>query len=139
MSTHRECGEDIRWVHRDDDPERFAPPLEYVGQAFIITDDNTAVRVTTYKTHHCDPDKILAWREYKARIAEIGEDPTPDSGRRDWEIARDKQREEVWNEAVKTKCPRCDAKKGEKCHNLIERKKTGEIVYTRNPHVERNP
>lgn len=143
MSVHKQCGEQIRWARRDDDSTKWLPPLEFAGQAYIFGEDDAAILVNTYRPHNCDPDKVEAWQEYKARLAEIEarqvETPSPiPSGMTDWEIAKQRREEEVWEDALKRKCPKCDAKKGVKCHKLDHKfKATGELVETKMPHSER--
>lgn len=139
MSTHKDCGEDITWVKRDDDPSRFMPPLEFFGYAYILSDapngEKTAVQVATYKTHHCDPDKVIAWHEYKARIAAIEQNAPVVMSKSDWEIARDRRQEETMRLAMKVSCPRCEVREGEPCISLAKGKTLGEVI--KNPHQAR--
>ena len=138
MSTHKECGEEIRWAHRDDDPERFRPPLEYAGQAFIIDERDVAIMVHTYKPHMCDPDKMLAWQEYQEKVAAIKERRSVELDEPAWKIAKERNHELTWEDALTRECPRCGVPAGEGCRSLLPRyKKSGEIVHTKNPHIER--
>ena len=145
-SVHKECGADITWARRDDDPSRFMPPLEYVGEVFLIEgvtrEDKTAVQRHAYRLHICDPDRIIEWQDYMRRLAEAKgmsvEELNSFGGASHYEAAREKESEENWNMALMVSCTRCDAPKGEKCRSLATKHiKTGEIVETRNPHPVR--
>jgi hypothetical protein len=96
VSIHKECGAQIRWAHRDDEPGRWLPPLEFAGQAYILTEDENAVLVTTYKMHQCDPDQMEAWAAYKEKLAEIqARNAAEPTGMTNYEIAREQRREET--------------------------------------------
>lgn len=139
MSVHKECGEDIRWAKRDDDPERFVPPLEFAGQAYVIDENGVAHTVTTYTSHKCDPDKVRDWADYLRRLA-LAKDETPIEADnvKLWAAKRQRDNEQAWEVAITTECPRCDASIGAKCHNISAMfRKTGEIVELKNPHPER--
>ena len=142
MSVHRDCGEPIRWVRRNDDLNRWAPPLEAVGQALIVTEQDgepVSAYVSIYKEHRCDPEKMLAWVEYQERLAEIKERTgghTPDTGMSAYQIKAQQLNEENWQIAMLVPCPICDAKLDEYCFNLTERKKGNEVAI-RNPHQKR--
>lgn len=74
MSVHSDCGGDIFWVRRSDDPERWMPPLEFAGYRYVITGDEperTAIQVPTYIMHNCNPEKIEAWQEYQFKLAQL--------------------------------------------------------------------
>lgn len=138
MGTHRECGEDITWS-RKEDGSGWAPPLELVGYHYILTDhpnslgDKVAIRVPTYQTHHCDPDKVLAWAQYKEKLAEIeARKPVPTLASPDWLVAREKRREETWEKALAVDCRDCNALKGEYCKHLGNGPRAGQQV--KNPH-----
>ena len=134
MSTHKECGEQIRWAHRSDDPTRFMPPLESVGPVYIIDEAGQAISVQGYQVHNCDPDKMEAWVEYKNRIAAIqGGDAYAQMTEHD--IAREQRREEHWTLALPFHCPTCDAKPGVKCFNRLDLRKGIEAPRENlNPH-----
>lgn len=142
-SVHKECGADITWAKREDDEDRFLPPLEYVGEVYLLEGqgrDKVGVQRHAYRLHICDPDRIIEWQDYQQRLAEAkGIEYVPLSdGRAAYEAAREKDREEQWNMALKVACPRCDAPAGEKCRSQQRQHiKTGEIVETRNPHPAR--
>lgn len=140
MGTHKECGEDITWVRRDDQPDRWAPPLQFAGYAKILTDgpngDKVAVEVATYKTHHCDPEKIIAWQEYKARLAAIeASSPPVVKSMTDWEIARQRNQEEAMAFATAVACPQCHMGVDEPCVSMAKGKTLGQPV--KNPHTKR--
>lgn len=139
MSIHRECGEEIKWAHRDDDPERWQPPLEYQGQFFIIDERGVAIQVTGYKRHVCDPEKMEAWITYQERMAEL-EARRPKGERADRslrDMARGKEQLERKQVAEKVKCPRCDAPRKSPCINLTLRRKGVDGILTNWPHPER--
>lgn len=136
MSTHKECGEEIRWVKRDDDDSRWMPPLEFAGHFYIITESGNAIWTSVYRRHNCDPDKIEAWQEYTAKIAALKES-TPNLPSSAWAVARERRREDTNKIANTVKCPSCEAPVGHQCYNRTVLKKTGEIVETRNPHPAR--
>lgn len=140
MSVHKECGEDIRWALRDDQSGRYNPPLEFVGHMYVIdSDTNVAKRVTVWQPHNCDPEKMLAWQEYRLRILELrARGAEIAEGLEDWKLAQAKREEETWNEVLKYECRRCEAPIDEKCRNMGQRfRKTGEIVHVKHPHTER--
>lgn len=135
-SVQRECGADIVWAKRPDDDSRFLPPLEYVGEVYLLDGkgkDKTGEQRHAYRIHQCDPDRIIEWQDYQHRLAEAkGEDYTP------YAAAREKENEEMWNQVLHVSCPRCDRDVGEKCISLARHLlKTGEIVECRNPHPAR--
>lgn len=142
MSIHKDCGEDIRWARRDETSGKWLPPLEHVGFAYILLDmeegdDKKAVEVPTYRVHQCDPEKMLAWREYKEKIAAI-EEAAPrlvETVKSDWAIAREREREEVMLKTAAYACPRCNAPQGSPCTNLSKGKSFGK--EKRWPHKER--
>lgn len=138
MSIHSDCGKEVRWVRRDDDPDRFHPPLEFSGQAYIIAEDNVAMYVTTYKRHECDPDDIKSWYDLKRRQAEaLGRDVNELDRREESAIAKERDRNEIWERTLKVDCPTCEVGVANRCHNMSRRKATGEIVFTKNPHPSR--
>lgn len=138
VSVHKECGEDIRWAHRDDQPDRFRPPLEYAGQVFIIDERDVAIMVHSYRPHRCDPDKMVAWQEYQEKIAAIKERKVPDLDMSPWQIKKERDLDATWEAALKVPCPRCEVPAGEKCRSLLKQHvKTGEIVHVKNPHTAR--
>lgn len=132
---HKECGSDIVWARREDDPDRFHPPMEYVGEVFLISGkgEKVAEQRHAYRIHQCDPDRIIEWQDYQHRLAEAkGEEYTP------YAAAREKQNEETWNLVLKVDCPRCERPVGEKCISLARHLlKTGEMQECRNPHPAR--
>ncbi len=135
-SVHKECGADIVWAHREDDENRFYPPLEYIGEVFILSGkgrEKIGKQEHGYRVHACDPDRIVEWQDYQFRLAEAkGEDYTP------YAAAREKENEEMWNQVLHVECPRCKRPVGEKCISLARHLlKTGEIQETRNPHPAR--
>jgi hypothetical protein len=146
-STHKECGADIIWARREDEPDRFMPPLEYAGEVFLITgktwEERTAVRQHAYRVHMCDPQAIISWQEYQRQLAEAKGIPIEDLSA--YEASRERSREEVWHMVLNVDCPRCHAKgksekfpDGQKCQSMsLANLKTGEIVELRNPHDAR--
>lgn len=147
MSVHKDCGELINWFKRPDDLDRFLPPMEYVGEYYMTSDagngEKVAVQVAAYKVHHCDPDKMLAWQEYKAKLAAIKErgeeQPHVDLGKTDWEIARDRRQEQARAFAEQVECPTCNAAVDQPCYNLTiyYRSDEKDIVPVKNPHPAR--
>lgn len=135
-SVHKECGADIVWAHRADDTDRFYPPLEYVGEVFLLEGkgrDKVAEQRHAYRIHQCDPDRIIEWQDYQHRLAEAtGVEYTP------YAAARQKDNEELWNQVLHVECPRCEREVGKKCISLARHLlKTGEITECRNPHPAR--
>lgn len=143
-SVHKECGADITWARRDDNPEKWMPPLEYIGEVYLIDgkgEDRTAVQRHAYRLHICDPDRIIEWQDYMHRLAEAkGEvyDPHGPGTQFEYEAKREKEREQTWNMALKVDCPRCSQPAGQKCiSQSIRLIKTGEIEFCKNPHPAR--
>lgn len=143
MSTHDKCGATITWARRPDDMDRYLPPLEFAGTGYII-DQGVGVQTQVFKEHHCDPEAMIRWAEYKAKIAEI-EERKPDfqdvHEQAAVERAARKARieeliEEEWEWALKIECKKCGAQVKEKCANLTERSK-GNWVPTKHPHPTR--
>lgn len=134
MSVHKDCGQPIRWAGREDDPSRFMPPLESAGQAYIIGEDGSAIMVSVYQIHNCDPDKVIAWLEYQRKLAAAkGESFTEMDN---WAVAREQKREERWTAALQIDCPRCGSLAGTKCCDLAK-KRRGIDSDTNNPHPAR--
>lgn len=137
MTIHRDCGKEIRWATRDDDPDRFRPPLEFAGHAYIITEDGTAVYTSTYKAHECDPDDIKAWLDLKRRQAEAKGIPYDDIDDREAAIiAYERDQQAYRDRAMAAKCDVCKAPKGELCFNMNALKR-GIKTYNKNPHPSR--
>lgn len=137
MSTHRDCGETIRWAEMDTEPglvPRYLPPLEDAGTAFII-DGNVAREVHIYRLHRCDPDKVIAWQEYCKRMAEV-KNEAPVDGVTAGQVARNRERKEVYSLAMKVACPNCGAPKNQPCTDMRKGNKNyGQ--HTRWPHTGR--
>ncbi len=136
MSIHKECGEEIIWVARDDEPGRYHPPLDYMGQVYVVVDDKL-IRTTGYKSHKCDPDKVEAWMAYLQRMEQV-KSSQPDLLEAPglWAASRAKRKEEAWATALAWSCPTCEAPPGSYCINLSKRFK-GQNVETTNPHPAR--
>lgn len=144
MSVHKDCGEQIRWVRRAEDPERFMPPLEYAGEGIIITGGDSpesalGSQVHVYKIHRCDPDTMEEWQRYCARMADLKGQAPPETP---YQMMRERDRESAWEEAIKKPCPKCGVPKKVRCKSLgVHAKKlekqTGEVTETRWPHPER--
>lgn len=146
MSVHKDCGELINWFKRPDDMARFLPPMEYVGQMYMVTEtesgEKAAVQVAGYKVHNCDPEKMLAWQEYQAKVAVIKEHGKVQAKELNlpnnaWEMARDKRQEEARAFAQQVACPMCEALEGQPCFNLTIFKREGLTVPTKSPHLGR--
>lgn len=137
MTIHSDCGKEIKWVHRDDDPDRWHPPLEFAGQAYVIIDE-VAVYTSIYQRHECDPDDMKKWLELKRAQAEIKGVPVEDIDRREERaIARKLQQDEEYAVACRVACIVCKAEKGELCFNLHKLKK-GDKIYNLHPHLDRH-
>lgn len=139
MSVHRDCGEEIRWAKREDDPERFVPPLEFAGHAYIIDENGIARSVTTFSSHRCNPDKVREWADYLRKLA-LAKDESPVESDNVvlWEAKKQRDSEQAWKVAITTECSTCEARIGAKCHNISARfRKTGEILELKNPHPAR--
>lgn len=146
MSVHKECGEQIRWARNQSDT-KWIPPLEFAGEAFILTkaegsEDYIASEVSTYRVHNCDPDKVLAWQEYKAKLEALESRKrleVSDHYLSDREIAKQRDQELAWDEVHGVPCPRSDfCLTDGKCCNLSKAKQNGgEFVATVWPHPER--
>lgn len=137
MSVHRDCGENIHWMHREDDPERFMPPMEFAGQAYVI-EGGIATEVSTYRMHRCDPVKVVAWQEYIQTMAELKGPNSFESEINLYQAARLREREEAWAIAMTVDCDKCSAVVDEKCYSRAQHHvKSGELVETTNPHPSR--
>lgn len=141
MSIHKDCGRDVTWARRPDDPDRFLPPLEMTGFGYFIQDDGTAVQRPVFQMHVCDPDEVIDWTDRMRRLAEAradGQMPEVVAGRESWQAAREREREEVWEKVLPYPCDRCLQHEGSKCISMAQaHRKTGEMVELRNPHNER--
>ena len=133
MSIHRDCGADIQWLRRDDDPNRFLPPVEYAGEVYIKNEDGVGVMTYAYRSHHCNPEAIIEWQDYQRRLAEAkGEEYTP------YDAAREREREQLWELALSVACTRCHLLPGEKCVSQAKHLTNAGIKEeTRNPHPQR--
>jgi hypothetical protein len=130
MSVHRECGADIRWFRRDDDPERYRPPMELAGEGYVITDEGGLEFKNIYRPHMCDPEAIASWQQYKENLAEAKGEPIDD-----YEAVTQRRSDEQWDIALPVSCRTCKATPGEYCISQQKHlQKAGEIVNTRWPH-----
>ena len=144
MSVHRECGERIRWARNASDT-KWIPPLEFSGEAYILVknedgEGDIATEVSTYRVHNCDPAKMVAWQEYKEKVAAIEGGQRAEAQQirtNDWEVKRLMEQEAAWDQVHGVQCPRCDGPTDGKCINLSKAKSGGEVVYTLWPHPER--
>lgn len=143
MSVHKNCGEKIRWA-KNAHGDRFLPPLEFVGHYYILLDmeegdDKMATEVSCYEVHQCDPEKVVAWQEYKDNLAAIESRTKVDVERppSNWEIARKREQEATRARAEKKPCSKCGAKRNEPCFNLSIWKSKQEKRATNMPHTER--
>ena len=137
MSIHRDCGEPIRWAEMDIDPgltPRYLPPLEEAGTAFIL-DGNVAKEVHTYRLHRCDPEKVAAWQEYCRKMEEL-KNEAPVVGQTVGQIARNREREEVYQSAMRVECPNCGAARNQPCRDMRKGNKNYGNA-TRWPHTGR--
>lgn len=138
-SIHKDCGENIRWVKRSD-VDRWMAPLEFAGRAFVITGevglDSYAEEVSVYQVHHCNPEKMEAWQEYCAKIAHLKGEPEFTGST--YTAAKEREREQIWEIALKKKCPRCKQSRNKKCISMSKAaSQAGKEL--RNPHPERLP
>ena len=139
MSIHRDCGKDVTWAARKDDPERFMPPLEMIAFGYVLEEDGTASQKPVFQFHTCDPDDVAEWRDRLRALATArGESPDDLDGLDRYNAAREREREAVWLVALGVDCPRCLQPKGVKCISMAQHhRKAGESVEIRNPHPER--
>lgn len=145
MSVHKECGESVRWARNQNDT-KWLPPLEAVGDIFILTrkesgdGDYTGSELMGYRIHQCDPDKVVAWQEYKAKLEALEarkQDERQTQYISDRDVARARDQENAWDLVHGTPCPRSDLCHTDGvCYNLSKAKK-GEMVATLWPHPER--
>lgn len=136
MSVHTDCGKEVKWVHRDDEPDRWHPPLEFDHQGYVIMDD-VVVYTNVYKRHECDPDDIKAWMDLKRNQAMAkGIDVGAIDFREERALAKQQQRDRDWEQALKVECETCEAGINVRCYNLSKRKQ-GIAENTKNPHPQR--
>lgn len=146
MSIHKECGAEIRWAKRSDDPERWSSPLEFAGFNYIIDESGSAIEVVAYKIHVCDLEQMTRWRDVvektlQARDYEKKDEPFNPfkdlelTGRDAYNIKREEQRKENWKIAKKVECPTCNAAPRNKCVSLAKGPSHGKT--TKNPHPNR--
>lgn len=133
MAIHSDCGAEIRWPRKQEDPERFGPPLEYYGQGYIFNEDGTTIEVSVYRTHICDADQMEVWLKNKARIerlrmTDIALAPVPNELYQEARAARYEAEKE---KALRYPCETCGVGVGEMCIH----KRTGELI--RFPHEVR--
>lgn len=131
MSIHTDCGANIKWAKRSDDPDRFSPPLEFHGFYYIVDESGSAIEVTTYQPHICDPERM---KKYQDRIAQVAKQRAPKKSKLlspEYEAARQVRRDDNWKIALKVECETCGAKPRSKCRS----KNFGKI--TLNPHPAR--
>jgi hypothetical protein len=119
------------------------PPLEFAGYRYIVIRGEdmveTATQEPTYIVHHCNPEKVASWEEYKKKLAAARGGGNPYVS--DYAAAKVRDRMAVWDYALKFKCPvvKCSAAAGKKCINISEANR-GRTVFTKHPHSERcNP
>ena len=135
MSVHNLCGAQVKWAHRSNDPDKWHPPLDPIGLAYIIVDEQV-VEVMTYKLHDCDPMQMATWKERKAKQAEIKGEPLDAVDV--YELHREDIRLTQWQLALKAPCSRCGAERGTMCMSMAQKyRKTGEIVEIKWPHPGR--
>lgn len=118
MSLHIECGRNIAWARRRDDPERFIPPLELVGMYTIIDADGIGIEVPCFQPHVCNPTDVEDWQRRLRELEvqrEAGVAVTPTQA---YAARAQERREEAWREALQVECPKCKATVGEFCTNL---------------------
>lgn len=160
MSTHRDCGAQIRWARRTDNPNRWMPPLELAGEFYVFDEDGeTAKQKAAYVPHECDPDQMVAWAERQIKIAQAHDmgtlvqkavHPRKDDMSQDelemiavrQEADRQQRNEELWDVALKVECRTCGNGRDVMCRNMsVQAKKhyeeTGEVISTRQPHPQR--
>lgn len=138
MSVHRECGEDIRWAHRPDDPERFLPPLEYAGEVYVIDEGGSAIQMHGYRMHRCDPQKVIEWQTYIEQMKDLKGDDSYEGRINYRQAASERNRDEQWEIALKVECPKCELDPGMKCCSLKKQyRESGELIELRWPHPER--
>lgn len=136
MSVHKDCGENIHWFEREEGSGRFHPPMEYAGTV-MVNIDGKMIETTGYRPHRCDVDKVIAWQEYVEKMAEVKGPDSFEAGLNLYAIARERDREERWAQALTIDCSVCDAEAGVKCMNLTIAKRTGDVVEVLNPHPAR--
>ena len=121
----------------------------------LLTSDtaNLATEKPKYRTvfipHECLPTDV---EDHQHRIAELipliaelkaarkgASEGALDTAYQDHRAVRDELAHEIYQHSLLRDCPKCNVEAGERCHNLTQRKRTGEIVYTKKPHDERLP
>lgn len=145
MSTHKECGANVQWARRDDEPDRYMPPLEPTGPAYIINAEGVGVYVQTYQPHICDPEDVANWLDRMNRLAEVRAERSgglagdfTDNRELEYAAAREQRQEEQWGVALLVDCTRCLQPAGDKCISMAQHhRKNGEQVYVNNPHPQR--
>lgn len=136
MGIHRECGENITWLKRDDNLERWMPPMEFAGGAYIKGDDGEAIEVVTYRPHICDPDKVEAWIERLRRMGELTGDTSELDSTVARQAAREREQEAARKLAETINCDVCGSVGGTPCVSLSS-KKQGGGTPTKWPHPQR--
>jgi hypothetical protein len=115
--------------------------MEFCGFYYVLSElpdstDKVGLRVAAYRPHQCDPDKIIAWREYQARLAEIDARLPPAATTRSaWQIKKQKEQEEAWEIALTVVCDVCNATVGEYCTSNAKGPSFGKVLT--NPHTPR--
>jgi hypothetical protein len=133
MSIHSECGMEIRWPRKQDDPDSYGPPLEYFGQGYIFDENGSTIQVSVYKNHVCQASQMESWLENKARIAKLQKTaaaklPITNEVYRQ---ARNELATKNRTRALTVACPTCKAVVGEMCQHIVTN------ATLRNPHTAR--
>lgn len=85
MSDCKDCGQSIKWARLERNHERFLPPLEALGEVFMIDEDGAGIKVYAYKEHTCEVENVRAFQKKLAELRELGIEPRRWRSRREQE------------------------------------------------------
>src|SRR5262245_28639014 len=121
MSIHSDCGAEIRWPRKSDEPEAYGPPLEYAGQGYVFDENSVAIQVSVYKSHVCRADQMAEWLDNKIKVQRLlatkaSKLPVTNE---DYRQARQQLTERNHDMALSVGCPLCGAVAGEPCIHIV--------------------
>lgn len=133
MSVHKECGKQVRWGKRSDDPDRYMQPLEFAGFYYILDESGTALEVVAYQIHQCNVDDVRAITATREALADSRNrsEKLQLTVQEEYAAARESNREDLWKQVLPFACEGCGAKKNERCTHKL----SGEEI--RYPHTDR--
>lgn len=75
MSDCKDCGKSIKWARLEWNHEKFLPPLEIVGEVFMIDEDGAGIKVLAWKPHTCQVEDVRIFQTKLAELRALGVEP----------------------------------------------------------------